>query len=125
MLVANDLISSGAPAQTSSVSVVVWSSKIVRGSFQVSVSSGTLNGAFVVQASNDQAIGATPQYFQPTNWNTINSATVVCSTSAPGTGSFIISNIEMSYEYLRLQYTVGNAGAALGTYSVRMKTMGL
>lgn len=121
MIVANDLIADSFPAQTSSSSCVIWSQKIVRASFQVSVSSGTLSGTFTLQASNDQATGKFPNQFIPTNWSVVGSSTTVIASSTGAAATFMIPATELSFEYLRLVYT---ANAANGIYSVRMKTEG-
>ncbi len=122
----NDLVISSYPSQTNSVSMQIWANSILRASFQVNVSSGSLNGTFNVQASNDQCVGAMNAVnFQPTNWNTITSVTVVCSNTVLGAGSFLISYFEISYEYLRVNYTAGSGGFALGLYNVRMVSKGL
>ena len=121
----NDLVINAFPSQTSSTSAALWANSILRASFQVSISSGSLTGTFNVQASNDQAIGAPAIQFLPTNWNTITSVTVVCSNTTQGAGSFYIQYFETSYEYLRLSYTAGNGGNTNGVYSVRMVSKGL
>jgi hypothetical protein len=105
------------------ISSAFWVSDVVRASFQVTIGSGACNGTFVIQGSNDQAVGAFPTLYQPTNWNTITSATVVCSASAGN--SFLILQNEYAYEYLRVQFTAGNGGAALGTANVRMKAFSI
>lgn len=101
------------------ISSACWTDDVVRASFQVVVSSGTCNGTFVIQGSNDIATGRFQNQFNPTNWNTITSATVVCSASAGQ--SFAILGQDYTFEYLRVQFTAGNGGAALGTVNVRMK----
>lgn len=102
------------------VSSSFWMADIVRASFQVLVSSGTCNGTFILQASNDQAVGAFQNQFSPANWNSLNSVTLVCSTTATGQ-AFYIQPVETCYEYGRIQFTAGNGGAAQGTVTIRMK----
>ncbi len=104
------------------ISSAFWVQDVVRASFQVVISSGTCNGTFDIQGSNDQAVGKFANQFEPTLWNTLTSMSVVCSTSA-GNSFFILQN-EYCYEYLRVKFTAGNGGAALGTASVRMKAFG-
>lgn len=120
MLVVNDLIASNYPSQTSSVSIPQWSQKLVRASFQVTVSSGTIAGSFAVQVSNDYAVGLPPNQFTPTNWVTLNSTTVLCSSTAT-VSTFLLPYAEYSYNYMRLIYT---ASTASGVYSVRMNAQG-
>lgn len=105
------------------VSPAVWSYDVVRASFQVVISSGTCNGTFDIQGSNDQAVGKFQNQFEPTLWNTLTSMSVVCSTSAGS--SFLILQNEYAYEYLRVKFTAGNGGAAQGTATVRMKAFGI
>ncbi len=121
----NSLVVNNLSVGTASfVSSAFWIQDVVRGSFQVTLSSGSFNGAFVIQASNDQAIGKFPNQFEPTNWNTLNSVTVVASTTAAGQ-SFIIQSTELCYEYGRVLFTAANGGAAQGTVNVRMKILGI
>jgi hypothetical protein len=105
------------------ISSAFWTYDVVKASFQFTVASGSLNGTFNVQASNDLAVGAYPNQFQPTNWNTLNSMSVVSSSSA-GT-SVLIGQNEFAYEYLRIQFIANNGGAALGTVNVRMKAFNI
>lgn len=122
---ANTLVANNLSVGTASfVSSAFWMQDVVRGSFQVTVASGSCNGAFVIQSSNDQAVGKPPTQFEPTNWNTLNSVTVVCSTTAAGQ-SFLIQPNEFCSEYGRVQFTAANGGAALGTVNVRFKIIGI
>lgn len=121
MLVANDLIMNALPAQTSSSSTVQWSQKIVRASFQVSVSSGSLSGTFTLQASNDQAVGQFPGQYIPTNWTTVGTSTTIVASSTGVNSTFYILPVECCFEYLRLTYASSGAN---GVYSVRMKSEG-
>lgn len=121
----NSLIISSFPSQTSSTSSVVWSQNFVRCSIQVTIGSGTLNGTFVLQGSNDSATGQEPYQFLPSSWSAVGSSSqVVCSATSPG-AIFLIPATEVAYEYLRLQYTAGNSGAALGLFSARIKSLGI
>ena len=115
------------PSQTSSTSNYVWSASIVRASFQISVSSGSLNGTFTLKGSNDLATdNPSLTQFAPTNWAVVGGSTsVICSNSTAGSGAFLIGETEMAYEYIRLDFTAGNSGAALGTYQIRMKSLSL
>lgn len=122
MRVSNSLIASGNPSQTSSVTMAVWTQNIVRESFQVVVSSGSLNGTFALQASNDVAVGQEPYVFVPTNWTTIGTTSVIASTTAL-LSSYILGPIEASYEYTRLIYTTSSGSPALGLYNVRVKSL--
>lgn len=121
----NCLIASNYPASVSSSSLLQWAEKIVRSSWQVTVSSGSLNGTFTLQVSNDQSSDGQSSQFYPTNWSSLGSVTVVCSTTAPGSGIFLIQGVELCYQYMRLNFTAGNGGNTLGLYSVRQKSMGL
>jgi len=114
------------PSQTSSATGVIWSQKIVRASFQVVVGSGSLTGTFNLQASNDfaEGNGAFPNQFIPTNWSTVGTTSVICSSTGAN-ATFLLSSTEMSYEYLRLQYVAGNSGNTPGLYTVRIKSQGL
>lgn len=121
----NSLIASNGLSGTASfVSSVVWGWDIVRFSVQVTVSSGSMVGTFQMQGSNDQAQGLPPNQFQPTNWNNIGTSSVVASSSATAL-SFLIIATESSYEYLRLRYVDGSAGASLGLWNARLKAMAL
>lgn len=118
----NDQIISSYPSQTNSTSMQVWTNQLIRGSIQVSISSGSLNGTFSLQGSNDQSFGAFPPQFQPTNWNVVGGSTsMICSTSVAGAGSFMFGPFESQFEYLRIAFVAGNTGASLGLYSVRLK----
>lgn len=113
-----------------SSSQVMLSECWVRASFQIDCLNGSLNGTFVVQASNDIAVGAPPNQFTPSNWNTIGSggtATIIASVSATistssPSSSVIIPYFETCYQYHRLVYSPGNLGA-VGSFSVRNKTI--
>lgn len=118
----NDQIATSYTASSSTAELAMWASTVFRASFQVSVSSGSLNGTFTLQGSNDMATGKFPSQFAPTNWNNVGGSTsVICSTTVLGVGSFMFGPVETSYEYLRLNFSAGNANAALGLYSVRFK----
>lgn len=120
----NSLIVNGLSVGTASfVSSAFWIQDVVRASFQFSVSSGTFSGSLTLQVSDDQSIGAFPNQFQPTNWSTLGSVTVVASTSAGQ--ALLIQATELCYEYGRIQYISGNGGATLGTVNGRMKILGI
>lgn len=120
----NALVVSGQSVGTASfLSGAFWIQDVVRASFQAVVSSGTFNGSLTLQVSNDQAIGLPANQFQPTNWSTLGSVTVVASTSAGAV--LLIQQAELAYEYARIQFTAGNGGAALGTVNIRMKCFGI
>ncbi len=126
MKVFNDQFAVNGPAQTSSISMAMWTSTTFRATLQVTVSSGSLNGTFALQASNDLAIGAPASQFLPTNWNTIGGSTsLICSTTVQGNSSFMLGPIETNFEYLRVNFTAGNSGAANGLYSLRIKGFNL
>lgn len=124
--VSNCLIANGFPSQTSSTSGVIWANDIVRISALVTVGSGSLSGTFQLQASNDQAVGAFPNQFLPTNWVSLGSTSqVVASNTVQGSGVFLIPAVEVSYEYLRVQYTsTSSGGSGAGLYSIRTKSLG-
>ncbi len=106
-----------------SISSSIYADSIVRASFQFTVSSGSCVGTFQIQGSNDQAVGIPANQFTPTNWSTITSASVSCSTTALSK-VFMILPIETSYEYMRVQFTDGSAGAANGLVNGRCKGVG-
>lgn len=109
---------------TLSVSSAIYAWDIVRASFQVSVSSGTFNGTFNVQFSNDIPVGVHPGKFQPTSWSNISSVTVVASVSAT-TRVFAIQQVETSYNYMRVVFVDATGGAALGVPTVNMHAKAL
>lgn len=118
----NDQVALNYPSSSSTAQLYIWASTLVRASVQVSVSSGSLNGTFSLQASNDQAVGVPPSQFQPTNWLTVGGSTsVICSSTVLGSGNFGFGPFESSFEYIRLNFSPGNANAALGTYNLRLK----
>jgi hypothetical protein len=127
MRVNNALVANGFSVGTTSgfLSSAFWIQDVIRASFQFTVSSGSVNGAFIIQASNDQAFGANPNQFQPTNWNSLGSVTVVCSNTTQGQGTFLIQAVDLGYEYGRVSFTPGNNGAAPGLVNVRMKVIGV
>lgn len=100
----NILLNAVSPA-SNQVSVAQWSDNIVRASFQL-VATGTAAGTIQIQGSNDQAVGAPANQFQPTNWSNVGSAVTVT-----GIGAYLVPEIEMSYEYLRLSYVSTATGA--------------
>lgn len=104
-------------------SAVVYAWDIVRASFQANVTAGSINGTFQVQGSNQNASGASPQTFIPTQWNNISSATVVASSSATQS-SFLILPIECSYNYLRVNYTPAVA-ALVGSVTIMISAKAL
>ena len=94
------------PASVSSQnSIAQWATDIIRASFQV-VFVGAATGSIKMQASNDFAVGLPREQFQPTNWNDVGS-----SVSVTAAGSYLIPEIECSYEYIRLVYTSTTLGA--------------
>ncbi len=119
----NLVVNQQAVGTASFISPAIWTYDTVRASFQVVISSGTCNGTFDIQGSNDQAVGKFPNQYEPTLWNTLTSMSVVCSTSAGA--SFFILQSEFAYEYLRVKFTAANGGAALGTATVRMKAFNI
>lgn len=113
---------------TSFASSSCWAMDIVRLSYQVVVSSGSVAGTFVVQGSNDKSYGQggvpVGQYI-PTNWNTIGSSTtIICSTTATSK-VFLAPATEVCYEHVRFVFTDASAGSALGLFDIRAKTLGL
>ncbi len=117
----NSLIANGVSCSNSFNSNIIYAWDIVRGSYQVVLSSGNMSGTFVLQGSNDIATGANPNQFTPTNWNTISSTTtIIASTSA---ASFITGPQELAYNYLRVSYT--KATGADGVISIRFQGLAL
>lgn len=126
----NDLIYLGS-SSVSSNSQCQLSECWVRASFQLSCLSGAVSGTFIVQGSNDIAVGIPSNQFTPTNWNTIGSggtATIIASisatisTSSPTT-SVIVPAFETCYQYHRIVYTPTNGGNTVGSFSIRAKTI--
>jgi hypothetical protein len=111
-------------------SLAVLSEQWIRASFQVDCNVGALNGTFTVQGSNDIAVGANPNQFNPTFWNTLGSVT--CSM-ASGTSVWIpfngpqgtINYFETCAKYHRIQFTAGNSGNTAGSFSVRAEIRAL
>lgn len=125
MRAVNNLIGTGTAGTASFSTNPVWAMDLIRASFQILVSSGSCVGTFVIQASNDQAVGVPAAQFTPTNWVTVGStASVVCSTTA-SSKVFLLPSTEFAYEYLRIRYTDGSGAAALGVVQIRMKGMAL
>jgi len=110
---------SAIPANASANSKALWADKIVRCSVQA-LASAANTGTIQLQGSNDQATGANPWQFQPTNWSDIGSALTLS-----GTTPVLLTEVECSYEYLRIVYTDASGGTATGTVSARVKSMGL
>lgn len=112
----NSLILNAVLANANQNSKVIWANDIVRASFQLAAT-GTAAGTIQIQASNDQATGTSAGQFIPTNWNNVGSPVTV-----NGAGSYIVPEIECSYEYLRLTYTDTSGGTftvpVSGTYQV-------
>lgn len=119
-------ITNGTAGTASVTSQAFWLLSTVKISGQAIVTAGPLVGTFTFQFSNDKAVGAPPNTFQPTNWNTIGSTTqmVNCSTTAT-IRSFLLPQFETSYEYGRVVYTDQSAAAALGSFSFQVKTIAL
>lgn len=112
---------------TQLVSTASWLAKVVRGSYQVAVSSGSCVGAFQFQCSNDYNQGyiGNPGQFAPTNWNSIGSTmTIICSTTATAK-VFLTPTSEMCFEYGRLVFIDASGGSAQGVFSARFKGDGL
>lgn len=97
-----------------------WAQDIVRASFQAVVTGSTASGTLQLQFSNDQAVGVAPNKFVPTNWSNLGS-----SVSVAASGVYSISEVECSYEYLRLVWTDSSSGTNNGTVTARMKAQAL
>lgn len=121
-----NLILNGISGTASFTSSSFWTWETFRLSGQCVVSSGSLVGNFALQASNDKATGAFPGQFQPTNWNSLGSTTMLlnCSTTA-ATRSFMFPTTELSYQYARIQFTDLSAGAAIGIFNFNINSMAL
>lgn len=85
------------------VSSAVYAWSIIRASSQVTISSGTVVGTFVMQFSNDLPVAAPPGSFQPANWSNIGSVSTVVS-STTGAQVYGIPMFETSYGYLRFKF---------------------
>lgn len=106
----------------------------IRASFQAVVSSGSLNGTFWLQQSNDLAQGLPPNQFSPIDWNNIGS--VSCSASA-GFATYIpwngpqgtVNFFETCARYHRVQFVAtlgsGNLAAAVGLVNIRAESRAL
>lgn len=129
----NELIFSQTVTASATYSNNCLSESWVRASFQAVISSGSLNGTFWLQQSNDLAQGSPPNQFVPTNWNSIGS--VSCSASS-GTALFIpwnspqglVNYFETCARYHRVQFAAtvgsGNLAAASGLLNIRAETRG-
>lgn len=102
----NNQIFSSLPVVSNQTSLPQWSDMIVRASFQVVVAGTNTGGTLQVQVSNDQAVGLPANQYVPTNWSNLGSSVAVSG----GNAVYLISEIEMSYEYVRLVYTNTVAG---------------
>lgn len=117
---ANNPIIPATAANQNVNSQILWARDIVRISVQAVVTGSTADGTLQLQFSNDQATGAKPEQFTPTNWSNLGSAVTVAAA-----GVFAIDETECSYEYLRLVWTDTSSGANNGNVSARSKSMGL
>lgn len=124
----NSLISNNQTTTSGSfVSSIVYATNIIRASVQVTLSSGTVVGTFVLQASNDMANDKAVQ-FVPTNWNTIGSVTTVVASTTIVTGvnqSLLMPATEMGYNYLRVIYTGATGHPVTGRCSIRIEAKAL
>ncbi len=111
-------ITNGTAGTASFVSSAFYMWDTVRISGQAVVSSGSFVGSFTLQVSNDKPVGQFPSQFQPTNWNSIGSTTILANASTSATvKSFMFPQTEVCYSYGRIVYTDGSAAAALGSYN--------
>lgn len=107
-------------ASFTSSAFYLWDTFRISG--QAVVSSGSFVGSFTLQVSNDNAVGAFPGQFQPTNWNTLGSTTILANASTSATvRSFMFPQTELCYTYGRIVFTDLSAAAALGTYNFQIK----
>lgn len=120
----SSLIANAVSCSNSFNSSNVWGWDIVRCSYQVSVSSGSMNGTFELQGSNDLAVGLPANQFSPTNWNTLGSASYVVCSSSPTQSSFLIPMQEVCYQYMRVVFTK-SAQPTNGVVSIRFNAFGL
>jgi len=120
----NSLMGNPLGGATSSSSNAMWATDIVRASFQIYIN-GPLSGTFKIQASNDQAQGVPASQFAPSNWVTIGSTASIVASTTSAASTFLFPAIEVSYEYLRINYTDSSSGSANGSVSMRMKTLAL
>lgn len=118
----NSIIMSALANNTNQTSQIVWAFDIVRFSIQAVVT-GTPTGTLQVWVSNDKAVGFPANQFVPTNWVELGS-----DVSVAAAGVFMVpssTELEASYEYIKLVYTDGSGGAATGTISANLKAMAL
>lgn len=120
------IITNGISGTASFSSSASWGWETFRLSGQCVVSSGSLAGNFQLQASNDKATGAFQGQFQPTNWNTLGSTTMLlnCSTTAT-VKSFMFPVTELSYQYIRIVFVDNSAGSAIGVFNFNINSMAL
>lgn len=105
-----------------SSSFYLWDTFRISG--QAVVSSGSFVGSFTLQVSNDNPVGAFPGQFQPTNWNTLGSTTILAACSVSATvKSFMFPQTELCYTYGRIVFTDLSAAASLGSYNFNIKAM--
>lgn len=117
-LVATNVLSSG-----TSYSNVMLSEQWIRSSFQMSCGSGSINGTFTVQVSNDFPVGTPPYQFSPANWNSIGTASVTCSLTGAAGICVIIPYFETCYKWHRVQFVPTTS--AQGWYNIRVETRNL
>jgi len=111
---------------TSYASTAFWLNSTVKISGQAVVSSGTMNGTFTFQFSNDIPVGAPPNTFQPTNWSAVGSTGQLANCSATSTTkNFMLTQFETSYGFGRIVFTDLSGGAALGLWNFQLKTIAL
>lgn len=125
-LIANNFASTTSASFTSSAS---WIQQVRSLSWQMTINSGSLNFTSVqLWVSNDIPVGVPAEQFKPTNWFVLGSTTTLTSGSASqipdwGTNNFGTPSTDVCHNYMRIVYTPGNIGAAIGNYSIRVKTI--
>ena len=120
----NSLILGATTSSVSFVSSTVWSWDIVQCSFQAVVSSGSINGKFTLQASNEIPVGMPPNQFVPTNWFNVSSVSQVSGSSSSTVLTFGTPKDEVCFQYLRVTWVPTN-GLSDGAFTVRFNAFAL
>jgi len=115
-------VSSAASTYTSST-IFGWD--IIRCSYQV-IGSGSFNGTFKLQGSNQKPVGAKPQLqFTPTAWNDLGSSSAITASTTASIKNFITPIQEVCYAYYQIVFTDASSGLATGSFEVRFNSFGL
>jgi hypothetical protein len=121
MLQSNEIVLGPVTANATMAGNVQWVDKMLRVGVVAVVGAGTVNGSMQLQCSNDKAIGARPDRFQPTNWVNVGSSVAIATASS----NYLIPYTELSYEYIRVLYTDASGGAATSSIQINVALKGL